>query len=73
MLENAQNLSTRKLDKEKRSMSDRVAVTACVEDKDYSNLEKILFPYIHKNLGITDSVISSMKTTGIFKCEKPGL
>ncbi|CAG2192382.1 unnamed protein product [Mytilus edulis] len=64
MLKSMQNVS---------SMSDRVAVTACALQKTYSSGEKIQFPYVHTKLGLTDSMISSMKTTGIFKCENPGL
>lgn len=30
-------------------------------------------PYVKTNLGVTDSVISSLKSTGIFKCVKQGL
>ncbi|CAG2192381.1 unnamed protein product [Mytilus edulis] len=73
MLKSMQTVSTGKLEKEIHSMSDRVAVTACALDKTYSSGEKVLFPYVHTNLGVTDSVTSSMKSTGIFKCEKPGL
>lgn len=50
-----------------------VAVTACANSKTFSGGEKIPFPNVHTKIGITDIMISSMKTTGIFKCEKPGL
>lgn len=50
-----------------------VAVSACAIQKTYSSNEKIQFPYVHINLGVIDSVMSSMKTTGIFICERPGL
>ncbi|XP_071171944.1 myosin-J heavy chain-like [Mytilus edulis] len=73
MLKSMQTVSTGKLEKEIHSMSDRVAVTACALDKTYSSGEKVLFPYVHTSFGVTDSVTTSMKSTGIFKCEKPGL
>lgn len=50
-----------------------VAVTACATGKIYSSSETILFPNVRKKIGITDIMILSMKTTGIFKCKKPGL
>ncbi|XP_063442683.1 uncharacterized protein LOC134722980 [Mytilus trossulus] len=73
MLQSMQTVSTGKLEKEIHSMSDRVAVTACALGSTYSNGERILFPYVQTSLGVTDSVTSSMKSTGIFKCEKSGL
>ncbi|VDI55949.1 Hypothetical predicted protein [Mytilus galloprovincialis] len=83
MLTDMQNVSTGKLKKEIHSMSDRdvmcipfvdiVAVTACALQKPYSLYERIQFLYVKTNIGVTDSVISSLKSTGNFKCVKPGL
>lgn len=50
-----------------------VAVTACAKDAVYSSGAKIKFPWIYLNMGISNAVISSLKSTGDFKCEKAGI
>ncbi|XP_052061562.1 uncharacterized protein LOC127701626 [Mytilus californianus] len=71
--ENRNSLMFSYLQQQINDSTDQVAVTACALAKPYSSNEKIQFPYIQTYLGVTDSVISSIRTTGIFKCEKPGL
>lgn len=49
------------------------AFTSCSLDKTYPANSKILFPRVKTKSGVSDSTLSALGSSGIFKCEKAGL
>ncbi|CAC5362901.1 unnamed protein product [Mytilus coruscus] len=72
-IERIQNLSIGKLDLEIHNMSNRAAFTVCAKDKTYGRGSKILFTRAKTRYGVSNSTLSTLANSGMFKCEKAGL